>query len=127
MGIENGGVWAIDVRNKRNEACNCKCKDFDVPVTVYQFELLSKGLSDTYKTFEKDVTRCKVQKKCNRTKRVVFTIMHKEIYKKLSAIKKLYIMHKYQVNNDIYEWPLTLFTTNAHGLVLHHMDFFWKP
>ena len=31
-------------------------------------------------------------------------------------------MYKYQVKNDIYEWPLTfLATANLHG-VIYHMD-----
>lgn len=37
-------------------------------------------------------------------------------------MKKLDLMYKYQVKNDIYEWPLTfLATANLHG-VIYHMD-----
>lgn len=35
---------------------------------------------------------------------------------------KMYLMHKYQVNNDVFRWPMTLATTITHGSI-YHIDY----
>jgi len=37
-------------------------------------------------------------------------------------MRKVYLMHRYQVNNDVFQWPIILATTNTYGPIFH-MDF----
>ena len=47
---------------------------------------------------------------------------YKELYEKLSKMKKAYPSHKYQVYNDIYHWPIILSTTIRLTVAIRHMD-----
>ena len=63
-----------------------------------------------------------VERTSMRIERVGDSMTFKELYTKLVAMKKVYLMHSYQVNNDVYQWPLILATIQTHGSIFH-MDF----
>ena len=63
-----------------------------------------------------------VERTSMRTERVIDSMTFKELYTKLLAMKKVYLMHRYQVNNDVYQGPLILATIQTHGSIFH-MDF----
>ena len=63
-----------------------------------------------------------IEKTSSRTERVSSSITYQELYKKLGDIKKIYLMHRYQVNNDVFHWPMILATTITHGSI-YHIDY----
>ena len=102
---------------------NCKCiktpslksqGKYDETVTYSQFETLKY----THKKKDKDTGK-EVDKK---SERVLHHSNHDELYEKLSAMRKVYVMHQYQVNNDNYEWPHILSTVDTYGTI-RHMDY----
>ena len=52
----------------------------------------------------------------------VVQMTYQELYKKLGDIKKIYLMHRYQVNNDVFHWPMILATTIIHDSI-YHIDY----
>ena len=104
-----------------------KCKNLKLPsfacenssqlVTTDQY----KCVESKYKKMDKK-SRKEVEKTSTRAERVSDSVAFKKLYPKLVAIKKVYLMHRYQVNNDVYQWPLFLATIQTHGSIFH-MDF----
>ena len=105
---------------------NCKCiktpslksqGKYDETVTYSQFETLKY----THKKKDKDTGK-EVDKKSEKTEWVLHHSNHDELYEKLSAMRKVYVMHQYQVNNDNYEWPHILSTVDTYGTI-KQMDY----
>ena len=84
-----------------------KCEKLRTKVKVFQFEILKNDKSQ--------------QKTSEKTQRVEHFLSYEGIYKKLSACKKDYTCHKYQVFNK-FHWPRILATCEDIG-VIYHMDY----
>ena len=85
-------------------------------VIFSQFELTNTPYQQKDK--QGNITK-KIAKK---TKRVHHLLLFNECVSKLKSIKYSYLMHRYQVNNDIYHWPQILGSIETIGLT-YHMDF----
>ena len=104
-----------------------KCKNLKLPsfacenssqlVTIDQFKFVESKYKKMGKKSEKEV-----EKTSTRTERVSDSVTFKELYTKLVAMKKVHLMHRYQVNNNVYQWPLILATIQTHGSIFH-IDF----
>jgi len=107
------------VSNKCKECKNVQlpsmiCQNSGQFGTVDQFEIITSF----YKKVDK-VSGKEVEKKSTRTERVSSSITFQELYKKLEDMRKVYLMHRYQFNNDVFQWPIILATTNTYGPIFH--------
>ena len=93
-----------------------KCKTLQTEIKVSQFEVTKKVYTKTDKNGQSH------QKTSEKTERVEHTLTYEKIYKKLSAVKKDYTCHKYQVFIDKFHWPKILSTCEDIG-VIYHMDY----
>ena len=93
-----------------------KCEKLQTKVKVSQFEITKQVYTKILKNGESQ------QKTSEKTQRVEHFLSYEEIYKKLSACKKDYTCHKYQVFNDKFHWPRILATCEDIG-VIYHMDY----
>ena len=104
-----------------------KCKNLKLPsfasenssqlVTIDQFKCVESKYKKMDKKSEKEV-----EKTSTRTERVSDSMTFKELYTELVAMKKVYLMHRYEINNNFYQWPLILATIETHGSIFH-IDF----
>ena len=93
-----------------------KCQSSQETVNVYQFELTETP----YKKIDKSGNT--IEKVSKKTDKVEHELTYKELYEKLSKLKKEYTCHKFQVYNDIHHWPKVVSTTSEIGSI-YHMDF----
>ena len=85
-------------------------------VKFYQFEITKTPHT---KTTSDGKTQQKISRKCER---VSHEIPYKDAYSKLLSMKNLYTSHKFEVYNDVFNWPKVLETTKDTGEI-YHMDF----
>ena len=107
---------------------NCKqCQNNQYPllsgkktnplVTFSQFELTNTPYQ------QKDKQGNITEEISKKTKRVHHSLLfNNECVSKLQLVKYSYLMHRYQVNNDIYYWPQILSSIETIGPI-YHMDF----
>ena len=99
---------------KHNKPTYLKCSTSEEQVQVSQFET-----TKTPYTHEDKTTGEKTEKISKQTERVVSMRSFTEIYKSLSELRTKYLMHRYQVFNDKYQWPQILATTDTLGPIYH--------
>ena len=106
---------------------NCKqCQNNQYPllsgkktnplVTFSQFELTNTPYQ------QKDKQGNIIEKISKKTERVHHSLLFNKCVRKLKLVKYSYLMHRYQVNNDIYHWPQILSSIKTIPLI-YHMDF----
>ena len=95
---------------KKSRPAALSCQSSSELVTVDQFETVKRE----YLKVDKETKE--IQKHCsNMTDHVSTQMTYKDLYKKLTQIRKPYTIHKYYVYNDLYHWPRILATTVEYG------------
>ena len=91
-----------------------KCSTSQEQVQVSQFETTKTP----YKKLNKKTGK-QEDKISEKTERVISTRNVSDVYSSLAAKKTKYVMHRYQVANDKYQWPKIASTTDSYGPIYH--------
>ena len=91
-----------------------QCMNSDDLVSVDQFETVTKEYDKINKTT--NLVEKKTTKLTDRTKT---RMTYKDLYKKISTMRKTYMIHKYHVYNDKHHWPKILATVPEYGDIYH--------
>ena len=102
---------------KHNKPTPLKCSTSDETTQVSQFQTTKTPYNHVDK--KTGVVTVKISEK---TERVVSTRSFSDIYQSLAALKRKYLMHRYQVFNDKHHWPKILATTDSLGPI-YHIDY----
>ena len=91
-----------------------KCQTNDkITIKIAQFETVT----NTY------VNKKGETKNSTRTERVDRQMKVSEVYNNLVEMKQEYLVHKYQIYNDRFHWPLIMAESQAIGESIFHMDY----
>ena len=101
---------------KDSSSPDLKCKTSKEQVKVSQFQQ-----TDTYKKFDKTLGK-EIEKISRKTEKVQLEMSYEELVKIAWKMQKQYLVHKYEVFNDMHHWPVILSTASEMGPI-YHMDF----
>ena len=114
------GYYTWTCVNRKCKECrtclsaNLKCTDSNQLVSVDQFETVVREYNKLNRS------KNKIEKKKTKlTDRVTKEMTYQELYKKILSMRKTYMIHKYFVYNDKYQWPKILSTVPEYGEITH--------
>ena len=102
---------------KDSSSPDLKCKTSKEQAKVSQFQ----QTETPYKKFDKTLGK-EIEKISRKTEKINLEMLYEELVKKVWKIRKQYLVHKYEVFNDMHHWPVILSTTSEIGSI-YHMDF----
>ena len=102
---------------KDSSSPDLKCKTSKEQVKVSQFQ----QTETPYKKFDKTLGK-EIEKISRKPKKVQLEMLYEELVKKVWKMRKQYLVHKYEVFNDMHHWPVILSTASEMGPI-YHMDF----
>ena len=102
---------------KDSSSPDLKCKTSKEQVKVSQFQ----QTETPYKKFDKTLGK-EIEKISRKTEKVQLEMSYEELVKIAWKMQKQYLVHKYEVFNDMHHWPVILSTTSEIGSI-YHMDF----